>query len=78
MEEAWSKASRASLKLLQERGVNGRTACFINMIPETQEAEQAFLEWLQGNDERNLDLIIEGAKRAADQFPVADQGNDLV
>ena len=63
-----SKASRASLKILQERGVAARTACFVNMIPETSEAEQAFLEWLRENEERNLDAIIAAAKRATEQY----------
>ena len=77
MEESWSKASRASLKILRERGIGERSACLVNMLPETPEAKQAFLEWLQGNKERNLSALILEAIKIADQYPPKDEKKTL-
>ena len=72
MDVELSAAAEESAKILARTDINERTLSLILAIPETAEAERAFLAWLQEHEERDLDNVIAAAKMAADRFPPDD------
>ena len=64
-----SKATEASIKILSKTEISDRTVSLLLAIPETPEAEQAFLEWLQTHQERDQDSLFRAASQAADKHP---------
>ena len=72
MDVSLSAATEESAKILARTDISERTLSLILAIPETAEAERAFLAWLRGHGERDLDNVIAAAKMAADRFPPDD------
>ena len=73
MSEELSKATEESVKILSQTDISERTLSLLLAIPETPEAEQAFLEWLQEHTERDLDSLFRAANKAADSFPPKEE-----
>ena len=68
-----SKATEESIKILSKTEISDRTVSLLLAIPETLEAEQEFLEWLQTHRERDQDSLFKAASRAADKYPPKEE-----
>ena len=77
MSEELSKATEESVKILSKTEISDRTLALLLAIPETPEAEQAFLDWLKTHGERDLDSLFAAANKIADQYPPKDEKKTL-
>ena len=68
-----SKATEESIKILSKTDISDKTLSLLLAVPETLEAEQAFLEWLKTHDERDIDTLFKAASAASDKYPPKDE-----